>query len=71
MTSTSSDGNVQKDIQNLKQEKTEALVSYHGRAQELLRRSNGRDEENDENSPLSILERTILSIIIKTFIRGI
>ncbi|RKF78304.1 hypothetical protein GcM1_212029 [Golovinomyces cichoracearum] len=68
MTSTSSDGNVEKEIQNPKEEMTETLVSYHGRAQELLRRSNGHDEENDEDSPLSILERTILSIIIKYMI---
>ncbi|RKF73290.1 hypothetical protein GcM3_094011b [Golovinomyces cichoracearum] len=49
-------GNVQEDIQNLQQELNESLDSYHERAQELLRRSNGRDE-GDENAPLSILEK--------------
>ncbi|RKF59570.1 hypothetical protein OnM2_059080 [Erysiphe neolycopersici] len=63
--------NVQEDIQNLQQELNEPLNSYYDRAQELLRRSNGRDDQEAGTEPLSILERTILSIIIKSFVRGI
>ncbi|KAI1007161.1 hypothetical protein K3495_g1060 [Podosphaera aphanis] len=37
------EGNIQEEIQNLKQGETEALGAYHERAQELLRRSHGRD----------------------------
>ncbi|KAI0993021.1 hypothetical protein K3495_g15163 [Podosphaera aphanis] len=64
-------GNVQEDIQNLKQGEGETLMAYHERAQDLLCRSNGRDDERDARSELSALEKTILSIIVKAFIRGI
>ncbi|RKF78462.1 hypothetical protein GcC1_055035 [Golovinomyces cichoracearum] len=64
-------GNIQEDIQNLQQDPNESLNSYHERTQELLRRSNGRDDEGYENAQLTIPEKMILSIIIKSFIRAI
>lgn len=51
----------QEDIHNLKQEENESLANYHGRAQELLRRSNGRDELCDNKTPLSIVRVFYLS----------
>ncbi|KAI1001177.1 hypothetical protein K3495_g7021 [Podosphaera aphanis] len=65
------DGNVQEDIQNLKQREGETFMAYHERAQDLLCRSNGRDDECGARSELSALEKTMLSIIVKAFIRGI
>lgn len=64
------DGNVQEDIQNLKQGEEETLVAYHERVQDLLRRSNGRDDRNEISPELSGIERTMLSIIVRAFIRG-
>ncbi|RKF79818.1 hypothetical protein GcC1_042033, partial [Golovinomyces cichoracearum] len=66
-----SDGNVQEDIQSLKQGEGETLMVYHERAQDLLRRSNGRDDASDNGLELSALEKTMLSIIVKAFIRGV
>ncbi|KAI0990931.1 hypothetical protein K3495_g17256, partial [Podosphaera aphanis] len=65
------DGNAQEDIQNLRQGEKETLVEYHDRAQELLRRSNGRDAGSDASQELSAIEKTMLSILVRAFIRGI
>ncbi|RKF81682.1 hypothetical protein GcC1_023047 [Golovinomyces cichoracearum] len=46
-------------------------MAYHERAQDLLRRSNGRDDASDNGLELSALEKTMLSIIVKAFIRGV
>ncbi|RKF55718.1 hypothetical protein OnM2_087020, partial [Erysiphe neolycopersici] len=62
--------NIQENIQNLKQEENKALTSFQERAQELLRGSNGRDDLGNTMTPLSILERFIISIFIKSFVGG-
>ena len=63
--------NVQEDIQNLKQGQDETLIIYHERAQDLLQRSNGRDDADNTGADLSDIEKTMLSIIVRAFIRGI
>ncbi|KAI0997172.1 hypothetical protein K3495_g11013 [Podosphaera aphanis] len=65
------DGNAQENIQNLRQGEKETLVGYHDRTQEFLQRSNRRDAGSDASQELSAIEKTMLSILVRAFIRGI
>ncbi|POS81791.1 hypothetical protein EPUL_006475, partial [Erysiphe pulchra] len=63
--------NLQEDIGSFSQETEEPLSSYYGRAQELLRRSYGRDARTDGSSPLSPIEAVVLSGIVSAFLGGL
>ncbi|RKF61139.1 hypothetical protein GcC1_159007 [Golovinomyces cichoracearum] len=65
------DINAQENIQNLRQGEEETILEYHDRAQDLLRRSNGRDEGIRTQPELTAIERTMLSILVRAFVRGI
>ncbi|RKF61152.1 hypothetical protein GcC1_159011 [Golovinomyces cichoracearum] len=65
------DINAQENFQNLRQGEEETLLKYHDRAQDLLRRSNGRDEGISTQPELMAIERTMLSILVRAFVRGI
>ncbi|RKF76931.1 hypothetical protein GcM3_075013 [Golovinomyces cichoracearum] len=52
---TTDDRNAQENIQNLRQEGEETLAEYHDRAQDLLRRSNGRDDGINISPELSAI----------------
>ncbi|RKF65581.1 hypothetical protein OnM2_006021 [Erysiphe neolycopersici] len=56
--------NLQEDIGSFSQETEEPLSSYYDRAQELLRRSYGRDARTNGSSPLSPIEAVVLSGIV-------
>ena len=62
---------LQEDIGGFAQGPEESLSSYYGRAQELLRRSHGRDAVAGGSSPLSPIETVVLSGIISAFLRGL
>ncbi|KAI0991964.1 hypothetical protein K3495_g16222, partial [Podosphaera aphanis] len=66
-----SEDTIEEDIGNLKQEATETLRDYYGRAQHLLRRSQTKDAPLVGGTPLSTAERILLQMTIKAFIRGI
>ncbi|KAI0990836.1 hypothetical protein K3495_g17351, partial [Podosphaera aphanis] len=63
--------NLHEDIGSFEQGPEESLRSYYGRAQELLRKSHGRDATSDGSSPLAPIEMVVLSGIITAFLRGI
>ena len=65
------ESDVQTEIENLAQEKDEALATYYQRVVSLLRRTHGRDKprEKDTASALSGLETTMLNCVVNAFVK--
>ncbi|KAI0997164.1 hypothetical protein K3495_g11028, partial [Podosphaera aphanis] len=62
---------IEEDIGNLKQGSKETLLEYYGRAQHLSRRIHAKDTPPVAETPLSTVERILLKMMIKAFIRGL